>query len=70
MQDKKRKGRGNSRKGSDHPSSKLNEEEVKKIKIRALNGENQTKIANDFNISRRSVSSIKTNNNWKHLNGS
>lgn len=51
--------------GINHPFSKLNKEQVKIIYNRAKNGEDQRKIAKEFNISQSVVSNIKTNKSYK-----
>lgn len=53
--------------GSLNPSSRLTEEQVREIKRRALAGEVQQRIADEFNIPQARVSSIKLGKSWKHV---
>jgi HNH endonuclease len=62
-----KKGRKNPIKGSRHPSAKLNENDVIKIKILIKEGVILNKIAKMFNIGKRQISYIKNNITWKHV---
>ena len=57
-----------SQKGSGHPNSKLNEQQVLEIKKRLLNGEKQKSIGNDFGVPQQTISDIKNGRSWRHLN--
>jgi len=54
-------------KGSKNPMAKLNEEDVKLIKILLARNISQNTIARMFDISQRVINGIKTNKNWKHV---
>lgn len=56
-----------SQKGSGHPNSKLNEQQVLEIKKRLLNGEKQKSIGNDFGVPQQTISDIKNGRSWRHL---
>ena len=47
--------------------AKFNEEEVRQIRRRLAEGETQTKIAKDFNVSKDAISSIKRGRTWSHV---
>ena len=64
-QDKTKKGRGNI--GSKHGNSKLNEYQVMEIKKLINMGVCSTRIMSDYGISRMTVSSIRLNKTWKHV---
>lgn len=70
-QDMIKKGRWNggiwNQLGSKNPSSKLNEEDVREIKIMILNGKKNKEISTKFNISIGTVSDIRRNRYWKHV---
>jgi hypothetical protein len=53
-------------KGEHNFSSKLTEVDVEKIRFRALEGEEQKKLAKDFNVSGGTISMIITGKTWKH----
>ena len=63
-QDMLKKSRGNPPRGNKQPHAKLNEDKVKIIKKRLLNGGKIQEIANDFNVGRAAISQIKRNKNW------
>ncbi len=64
MDDKVKRGR--SLRGSQHPTSKLNEKDVRKI--RSLKGKmTQQEIADEFGISQAHVSSIQQRKAWSHV---
>ena len=54
--------------GERHGNSKLTENQVREIFRRVHNGERQKKIAFDYGVDERVVSSIKVGKRWKHLN--
>lgn len=66
-QDMIKKGRNRNPKGTDHPGSKLTEEQIVDIKKRLSNGEKGSYIAQLFSISDSLVSSIKTKKKWGHI---
>jgi DNA invertase Pin-like site-specific DNA recombinase len=53
--------------GSDNVVSKLNEEQVLKIRELSLMGISNLALAEMFNISRPSISAIINWKSWKHL---
>ena len=62
------RSRGWSVRGDKHPWSKLNKEQV--IKIRALLTEgkaSQIKIGKQFGVLQNTISAIKNRINWKHI---
>ncbi len=70
--DKMRKGRfvfnpPPVKKGSENAAAKLNEDKVKEIKIRAAKGDSTYSIAQDFNVSRKTINCIKSGKNWFHV---
>lgn len=66
-QDKISKGRSNLAKGSDLKVSKLNEEQVKEIKILLKNRLTCSEIARYYGVERKVVSRIKNGETWKHI---
>jgi 5-methylcytosine-specific restriction endonuclease McrA len=52
--------------GTSH-NSKLNESQVIEIRIRLRNGEVGAKIGRDFNVTRYTISDIKLNKSWSHI---
>lgn len=54
-------------KGSRNPSSKLDESDVRLIKIRITNGEQLSSIANDYGVSRTLIGHIKRGKLWSHV---
>lgn len=56
------------RKGSDNPTSKINEDVARQIKL-SLKSEEKThyQIAKDFNVSKSIVDHISTGRTWKHV---
>lgn len=55
------------KRSTNQPLRKLVTEEVLSIRERALNGESQLVIANEFGIEQSTVSSIKTGRTWRWL---
>jgi group I intron endonuclease len=53
--------------GSNHPLSKLTEDDVLVIKELIKNGVSQTEIAKNFNIERSAIYAIKSGQNWSHV---
>ncbi len=45
----------------------LNEEKVRQIKIRILNGEKNADLAREFGVKRNTVSDIRHEKTWKHI---
>lgn len=58
---------GRSHKGERSPLAKLTEQQAIEVYQRAQSGENQTRIAKDFGVSRGCVSLIKRKKNWPHI---
>jgi group I intron endonuclease len=54
-------------KGSNHPLSKLNEEEVLQIKEMLKDGMSYLEIAKEFNVVEGTISTIKQGRSWKHV---
>jgi len=55
------------KRGSNNPCAKLNEKDVREIKILIRNGVKNKEIAKKFNVSDNAISSIKHNKRWKHV---
>lgn len=55
------------RKGSQISTSKLNESQVREIKIRLNNGDKPGELVKEFKISKSVISSIKVGRTWKHV---
>jgi hypothetical protein len=53
--------------GSQNPSAKLNESDVRAIKIRLNAGEHPKNIAPDFSVGYTTIKSIKNGGNWGHI---
>lgn len=66
-QDMIKKGRKYNCKGSDVHFSKLNEEQVKQIRIRLSNGEKAVNLSKEFGINQAALSAIKHKRTWKHV---
>ena len=60
---------GRVKKGETHHASRLTEEQVREIKMRALAGENQHELATLFGLGQDQVSRIKTGKRWAHVDG-
>lgn len=69
MLDKFRRKR-HSLKGSNHPYSKLTENDVKIIKKRLKLGHLHKDIATSFGVTRRCITWINSGKTWEHVNGS
>lgn len=54
-------------KGSNNPIAKLNEQKVREIKVRALNGERQVDLAREFGVKKSVICSILKGRSWKHV---
>ena len=75
MQDKMRKGRGPKKgvipgigkHGSEHPLAKLNEAQVKEIKIKLAAGMLGTTIARQYGVIDQTIYEIKNGKNWKQV---
>lgn len=70
--DKIAKGRANwvqppTKKGSENGSSKLNEDQVKEIKILISQGHACYRIGKKFNVSATTIKRIRNGSNWKHV---
>lgn len=61
------RGRANKRKGEDHPSSKLTEADVFRIRQLLVDGWIQQDIANEYGVTQVHVSQIKLRKSWAHL---
>jgi HNH endonuclease len=68
IQDKIKKGRANTPKGSDLKQAKLKEEDVEYIKILLIEGLTCGDIARYYEVSRKIISRIKNGETWKHVN--
>ena len=56
------------RRGEKHPSCKLNEKQVREIKLRLSQGvDSQQQIADVFHVTQATISDIKTGKRWRHL---
>jgi len=66
-QDMFSKNRQHNRNGEKHPSSKLTEKQVKKIRELLKTPLFQREIAKMYNISNKTISKIHTNKSWKHI---
>ena len=58
---------GTTAKGESSGMSKLKNNDVKQIRLRAKHGETQSSIAKYFNVSQTTVGNIINRNTWKHL---
>lgn len=67
MDDMARKGRRNAPKGSGHVQSKLNESDIKEIRLFASLGYSQPKIAAMYGVSRSNIGFIANRQTWKHV---
>lgn len=69
--DRHAKGRtkGDFKKGSAHPASKLSEDNVIWIKKRLNDGDSHADIAKDFGVQRECITKIKNNKRWSHVKG-
>ena len=67
MQDKNKKGRGIYVKGSQIISSILNEDDVKKIKLRIKNNESDQSISKDYKVGSQQIGKIRRNKAWLHV---
>lgn len=65
--DMKVKGRAKGMKGTEHPRSKIQEEDVKQIRQLAANGITHAKIASMFGICRPNVGHILSGRIWQHV---
>ena len=64
---KDRDERNRTAKGNNHFRSKLNEKQVKEIRIKLEQKILVVQIAKEYNINKNTVYSIKYNKNWKHI---
>lgn len=53
--------------GEKHPQAKLTGQDVRNIRMRLAEGENHQTIANDYGVSRATISAIHTKTTWKHM---
>lgn len=53
--------------GSHDPKAKLDDHKVKEIKDRLSKGENQRRIAAEYQVNPNVISGIKTGKRWKHV---
>lgn len=63
---KNRQSRAMGRPGVRHPSAKLKDADIPKIRA---DTRPQKKIAADYGVSQSKISHIKTGKNWKHIQG-
>lgn len=61
------KGRTAQQKGSDNPFSKLNEVQVKEIKLKLKNGALGKILASAYNVHTTTISLINRNKTWQHV---
>ena len=61
------KKRNRDDRGSKHPMHKLNEQQVLKIRESIENGEQQSKLAIQYNVGPMTISNIKHRKSWKHI---
>ena len=54
-------------KGSEHPNSKLTEEQVREIKLKLKDGATQTSLGKIFGVDRTVIQEIKFERSWKHV---
>ncbi len=66
-QDKIKKGRSNTPKGVQLKISKLNEDQVRSIRIMLEKGLSCAEIGRKENVSRKIISRIKNGETWKHI---
>jgi hypothetical protein len=55
------------RRGAEHPSAKLTEDDVRKIREMSASGMSDAEVAGMFGVSRWSVSEIRDRKTWKHV---
>ncbi len=65
--DRGAKGRGHRPKGSLHPQTSLTENDVRSIRRRFAGGERNMHLADEFNVSRPTISDIVKRRSWKHI---
>lgn len=53
--------------GSEQPSAKLNENDVRLIRQRSANGESSVVLAKEYGVSKTTINGIKNNTKWKHV---
>lgn len=53
--------------GSKHGNAKLNEVQVREIKIKLLEGIRVTDLGKQYNVKKENISSIKNGKTWKHI---
>ena len=68
QQDMAEKGRADRRPGELHPLHKLTDDAVRIIRVRVKNGESRKTIANDFDVSKQTISDIVRGRRWGHVN--
>lgn len=56
-----------STKGDNNPSSKLNDNAVKHIKVRLTIGDSVKDIANDYNVVLNTIYDIRKDKTWRHV---
>lgn len=66
-QDKIKKGRSNTAKGSSLKVSKINESQALEIKKMLQNGDNCAEIGRFYGVSRKIISRIKNDETWAHV---
>jgi hypothetical protein len=65
MIDRDRKGRNKIRFGADNPATKLNQNQVKEIRLRS--NENRHILAKEYNVSATNITAIQVRRIWKHV---
>ena len=65
---KGRLSRNHQLKGSDHPSSKLTELDVRSIIKNLRDGQSKKSLSRQFGVSQRVILLIARNESWKHVN--
>lgn len=58
---------GNYRRGRDNGSAKLYEVDIPQIRKRVANGETLTKVASDYNVTRKTIRRIRDRERWAHV---
>lgn len=53
--------------GEKHPRALLTEEQVIEIKKKLKNGQKGVALAKEYNVSKETISTIKTGRNWSHV---
>lgn len=69
MKEREERGRGNNRpaKGQTHYLAKLNDDDVREIRILLASGISQPNIGKKFGVCRQTIGQIKTGKTWQHV---